>query len=66
MRSWLAVRSDTFRIRAYGDAVNPSDPTKVESTAWCEAIVQRIKDDPASPRGRFVITYFRWLSPDDI
>jgi hypothetical protein len=66
MRPWLAVRSDTFRVRAYGDAVNPSDPAKVESVAWCEAIVQRVKDTPASTQGRFIITYFRWLSPDDI
>ncbi len=66
MRPWLAVRSDTFRIRAYGDALNPSDPTRTEATAWVEAILQRVKDDPATPTGRFVITYFRWLGPDDI
>ncbi len=66
MRPWLAVRSDTFRIRAYGDALNPSDPTRTEATAWCEAIVQRVKTDPAAPTGRFVVTYFRWLGPDDI
>ena len=62
----LTVRSDTFRLRAYGDALNPSDPTRTEATAWCEAIVQRVKADPAAPTGRFVITYFRWLGPDDI
>jgi len=66
MRPWLAVRSDTFRVRAYGDAVNPSDTIKMESTACCEAILQRIKDDPGSAEGRFVVTYFRWLGPDDI
>jgi hypothetical protein len=66
MRPWLAVRSDTFRVRAYGDAVNPSDATRVEATAWCEAIVQRLKDDPVSTQGRFVITYFRWLGVDDL
>ena len=63
----LAVRSDTFRIRAYGDAVNPLDPAKVESSAYCEAIVQRVKDSTTSAgEGRFIITYFRWLGPDDI
>jgi hypothetical protein len=63
----LRVRSDTFRIRAYGDAINPVDPTKVESTAYCEAIVQRTPDlAPNSLGRRFVITYFRWLGPDDI
>lgn len=66
MRPWLTVRSDTFRIRAYGEALNPSDATRTEATAWCEAIVQRVKEDPSAVTGRFVITYFRWLGPDDI
>ena len=66
MRPWLTVRSDTFRIRAYGEALNPADVTRTEATAWCEAIVQRVKDDPAASTGRFVVTYFRWLGPDDI
>ncbi len=70
MQAWLTTRSDTFRIRAYGDAVNPVDATRVEARAWCEAIVQRIPeliDSPNGPFGRrFVITYFRWLGPDDI
>jgi hypothetical protein len=69
----IVSRSDTFVIRAYGDAINPaSDPTNpvVESTAYCEAIVQRVPDllDPAKPAlgRRFVVIYFRWLSPDDV
>ena len=66
MRPWLTVRSDTFRLRAYGEALNPSDPSRTEGTAWCEAIVQRMKDDPTATTGRFVITYFRWLGPEDI
>ena len=66
MRPWLTVRSDTFRLRAYGEALNPSDPTRTEATAWCEAIVQRVKTGPAATTGRFVITYFRWLGTDDI
>jgi hypothetical protein len=66
MRPWLTVRSDTFRIRAYGDALNPADPTRTEGTAWCEAIVQRVKDGPPATTGRFIITYFRWLGPEDI
>jgi hypothetical protein len=66
MRSWLAVRSDTFRIRAYGEALNRADLARTEGTAWCEAIVQRVKNAPATPTGRFVITYFRWLGPEDI
>ena len=66
MRPWLTVRTDTFRIRAFGDARNPSDANRTEASAWCEAIVQRVKDDPAGTSGRFVVTYFRWLGPDDI
>ncbi len=70
MQSWLTTRSDTFRVRAYGDSVNPADSTRVEARAWCEAIVQRtaeVIDSAAGPFGRrFVITYFRWLGPDDI
>ncbi len=66
MRPWLTVRSDTFRIRAYGDARNRADENHIEAAAWCEAIVQRVKDNPAGTAGRFVITYFRWLGPDEI
>ncbi len=63
----LAVRSDTFRLRAAGDAVNPADPAKIEATAWCEAIVQRTAEVAPNGMGRrFVITGFRWLGPDDI
>jgi len=63
----LTVRSDTFRIRAYGEAVNPADPAKTESTVWCEAIVQRTAAPAGGTLGRrFMITYFRWLGPDDI
>lgn len=64
MEPWFTVRSDTFRIRAYGDAMNPADANLTgatpESVAYCEAIVQRTNQE------KFVITYFRWLGPDDI
>lgn len=63
----LAVRSDTFRIRAYGEALNASNPTQLQSTAYCEAIVQRTPEMMPDGSGRrFVITYFRWLTPADI
>lgn len=39
----LTARSDTFRIRAYGNVVNPLTQA-VEAEAWCEAIVQRMPD----------------------
>jgi hypothetical protein len=67
MAPMLTVRSDTFRIRAYGEAVNLVDPLKIESVAQCEAIVQRTPAPAADALGRkFVVTYFRWLGPDDI
>ena len=37
----LSARSDTFVIRAYGDAVNPFDDQEILARAYCEAIVQR-------------------------
>jgi hypothetical protein len=64
--AWLTVRSDTFRIRAYGEAANLSDSNRVESSAWCEAIVQRTAEELPGFGRRFTITYFRWLGPDDI
>lgn len=38
----LTPRSDTFRIRAYGEARNSQG--KVTARAWCEAIVQRTSE----------------------
>ncbi len=65
-QSWLTVRSDTFRVRAYGEATNPTDAGKIEATAWCEAIVQRVPDSLSGFGRRFVIVYFRWLGTEDI
>lgn len=62
----LTVRSDTFRIRAYGEALNPADPAKIEASAYGEAIVQRTPDPLPGFGRRFVITHFRWLGPEDI
>lgn len=78
----LFTRSDTFTVRAYGEAVNPVT-NLVEGRAWCEAVVQRYPEplDPATPRQptdteyqtppdafgrRFKIVSFRWLSAADI
>jgi hypothetical protein len=62
----LTTRSDTFRIRAYGEAANPVDSSRVESAAWCEAIVQRTPETLPGFGRRFVVTSFRWMGPDDI
>ena len=63
----LATRSDTFRIRGYGDTLDPVDQTTVRAYAFCEAIVQRTPDSAPGGLGqRFIITYFRWLGRDDI
>ena len=65
----MAVRSDTFIIRCYGDAVNPLTEG-VERRSWCEAIVQRTpelldKNDPSAGR-LFRLISFRWLKEDDV
>lgn len=78
----LFVRSDTFVVRAYGEAVNPATQ-HTEGRAWCEANVQRLPDyfDPSQPSEtpvadlnllnryngrRFKVVSFRWLSRRDL
>ncbi|MCX6953008.1 MAG: hypothetical protein NTV51_12705, partial [Verrucomicrobia bacterium] len=78
----LFVRSDTFTIRAYGEATNPVTLLS-EGKAWCEAVVQRLpepfapatsgqptddeyKTPPGSYGRRFKIVSFRWLTKSDI
>lgn len=41
--SFLTVRSDTFKIRAYGEVRNPVSGA-VEGKAWCEMTVQRFPE----------------------
>jgi hypothetical protein len=69
----LSARSDTFRIRAYGESVDSDNPSK----AWCEAIVRRIPEkvnsieaiedpSPANSFGRrFEVISFQWLPPQE-
>ena len=54
--SFLTVRSDTFKIRAYGEVKN-SITGNIESKAWCEMVIQRMpeyvsKDSPTSSNGQ--------------
>jgi hypothetical protein len=77
----VAVRSDTFRVRAYGEALDPE--SKIIARAWCEAVVQRTpdfidsSDAPETATGslkdinktfgrRFVVTSFRWLGKEEV
>lgn len=77
---FLTPRSDTFKIRAYGDAVDSEG--KIEARAWCEAIVQRIpepvepdetglnpifkKDKRLDFGRRFKIVALLWLRRDEV
>ena len=61
----MSARSDTFRIRAYGESTNPAgDIVRV----WCEAVYQRGTDfvDPSDYNRGFKQVSFRWLNPDEV
>lgn len=76
---FISVRSDTFLVRAYGDAVNPRDSTDIWARAYCEAIVQRLPEkhasdttavmdptDPAKFGRQFKVIAFRWMDANEI
>ena len=39
----MTTRGDTFKIRAYGEVLNPTNGS-IEGKAWCEVVVQRVPD----------------------
>jgi hypothetical protein len=76
----LAARSDSFVVRAYGDAVDAAG--RVQARAWCEAVIQR-QPEPVAPDDsglnprpesdvrtdfgrRFVVRRFRWLQSEEV
>ncbi|MEY3898715.1 MAG: hypothetical protein RLZZ214_4237, partial [Verrucomicrobiota bacterium] len=79
---FISVRSDSFIIRTYGDALDTSG--KVVARAWCEAVVERdssFVDAADKPETRltgltsninkvfgrrFVIRNFRWLQKAEV
>jgi len=82
LASALVIRSDTFRVRAYGDAANPVTGA-IMGRSWVEAVVQRFPEyidrgqDPATPPAeltltnraygrRFRIVSFRWLDSSEL
>ncbi len=77
----ITNRSDTFRIRAYGEALDAAG--KSVAKAYCEAIVQRTPSyvDPSNEPSvratnltnlnktygrKYQLVSFRWLSPQEI
>ncbi len=78
----LTTRGDTFKIRSYGDTIDPATG-EITTRAYLETIVQRTID-PVNPGGsnsdgidgewiptdslgrRFEIVSVRWISPDEI
>ena len=78
--SYITARSDTFKIRAYGETLDPITD-KVTSRVWCEATIQRqpiyvdnsisAANPPTNARNQnfgrqFKIIDFRWLDSDEI
>ena len=60
----LQARDDTFRIRAYGEALDAKG--KIIARAWCEAVVQRNPEyvDPANEAHEATYIY-EGKPPDD-
>lgn len=75
---YISARSDTFKIRSYGESNNPTTG-EITSNVWLEAIVQRMPtpvtpsatnpnepEDPQLMGRKFKIISMRWLGKDDV
>lgn len=60
--SFISVRSDTFRIRSYGQSLDPLNG-QVLARVWYEAIVQRIPE-PVNPSGDSPVDSDYWTALD--
>ncbi|WP_308986543.1 hypothetical protein [Thalassobacterium sedimentorum] len=60
--SFIQVRSDTFRVRAYGDSRDPLTG-QVHAQAWCEMLVQRVPE-PVYPNGNDPVLDSEYWEPD--
>ncbi|MGB0371559.1 MAG: hypothetical protein ACPGN3_09420 [Opitutales bacterium] len=61
--SFIGVRSDTFRIRSYGEAVNP-ETGEVTNKVWVEAVVQRTPE-PVAEDGVFTASDQAYWEPGE-
>ncbi|MBC2601793.1 hypothetical protein [Puniceicoccus vermicola] len=63
----LSVRSDTFKIRSYGQSVDPITNESV-ARARCEMVVQRQPQEirPGSNERPYKVVSFRWLEDHEI
>ncbi|MEM1221945.1 MAG: hypothetical protein AAGH40_04220 [Verrucomicrobiota bacterium] len=61
--SHISARSDTFRIRSYGESLDPISG-RVEGKAWCEAVVQRMPEPVSPPIGSNPETEEYWSTLD--
>lgn len=66
LRPRLALRGDTYWIRAYGEILVPGT-NQAAGSIYCEARLQRIPLAVTGASGRrFIITHLRWMSADEI